>query len=181
MTPSTTRQRQLIKIAQRKLGIADEDYRGRLMEEFGVDSSTKLTSLQAARFIRILGGMGFRKTRQRKGHGGAVEGAGKRKRPMPRRSGNMIRLASAEELEKIDALAGLIAWKFDDGLSRWMQKRLAIDRVRTAMDAYRVIEGLKAMFENKMKARFGKDWYLRQFKEPGIYPAEVLRYIEEHK
>ena len=78
-------------------------------------------------------------------------------------------------LDKIAAVAALIRWRVDGGLGLWMEKRLGIDRVRTGSDAYRVIEGLKKMFENAMKKEHGPDWWVKVYGDPGI---EL--YIREH-
>jgi len=183
--PIQKKQIQLIKIAQKQLGIDDETYRVMLMKRFRVDSCTKLSFFQAGAFIDVLKKRGFRPVYGQRAKGREQRApvkqtkktgfTGQARRGVPRKKGNVVGLVSRGELDKIDVLAGLIAWKFDDGLSRWMQKRLKIDKVRTAYDAWRTIEGLKKMFENKMKSRFGKSWWTLVYEDPG-----VMRYIEEH-
>ncbi len=166
MIPIEARQIRLIKIGQKQLGIDDGTYRAMLKDRFGVASCTKLSKLQAGAFINELREKGFRfvwKANKRPG------------KPMPRRSGNMVRLASQAQHEKIAAVARLIDWRIKDGLTRWLFKRFSIRRVKTAQDAFLVIEGLKKMFENQMKREHGPDWMERVWDDP-----EVDRYIREH-
>lgn len=167
--PSTKKQRQLIAIGCSRLGI-DADLRHQmLLERFGQDSSTKITSAQAALFIKELGRKGFCITttapRMKKAATGARRSGG----------GNVVRMVTQAELDKIAAVAGLIKWRVKDGLAMWMKKRMGIERVRTAHDAWLAIEGLKKMFENYMKKQHGPDWWLGTYDDPGI-----TAYILEH-
>jgi phage gp16-like protein len=163
---------QIIKIGQKELGIDEDDYRSMLMAQFGVSSCTQLSRTQATQLIERLQALGF-ETRKR-----TTQPPKRQERPhraISREGGNVVRLASVEELAKIDALAGLIDWQYRDGLKLWMQKRLKISRVRTAREAWLVIEGLKKMFANKMAKLWGKDWWRKDFDDPG-----VARFIKEH-
>ena len=45
----------------------------------------------------------------------------------------------------IETLAGEIVWREPDGYQRWLGKFMSLERVATAAQAARVIEGLKAM------------------------------------
>ncbi|MFZ5428068.1 MAG: phage protein GemA/Gp16 family protein [Thermodesulfobacteriota bacterium] len=58
-----------VKIAQKQLGLSDEDYRAMLAERYGVESSTKLTMRQLDGLVRFLASRGFqeRTVRARKG------------------------------------------------------------------------------------------------------------------
>lgn len=167
MQPIDPRQIKLIKIGQKQLGIDDGAYRGMLAHRFGVDSCTRLTRMQAGLFIDELKRKGFRIVHKRK-----RPLAGK---PMPRQKGNMVRLASGAQHEKIAAVARLVDWRIKDGLTRWLFKRYSIKRVKTAQEAFRVIEGLKKMFEHQMEKAHGKNWMLRTWENP-----DVVRYIREH-
>ena len=162
MIPSTKKQRQLIAIGCIRLGIEAETRHEMLMERFGVDSSTKLTRLQAARFLAELAQRGF-----------SIRPSSLVPRPSPaprvrRVSGNVVRIASKEQMQKIYAVAGLIKWEHANGYERWLKKRMRLDRIRTAADAYVVIEGLKKLFENQMKKEFGHGWRQRAYDDPGI-------------
>jgi len=102
--------------------------------------------------------------------------------PKIRRSGTpdglpaVSRLVSPAELRKISALSGLIRWQYPDGLSRWIKQFYRIDKVKTSAQAFRVIEGLKQMFENRMQADYGPDWRTLQYSDPGI-----IEYIRRHR
>lgn len=178
MIPSTKKQRQIIAIGCSQLGIDAETRHEMLMYRFGVDSSTKLTKSQAKLFLMELVRKGFRIIGDslRPRFAKRSNNAERLKNPAPRpHSGNIVRLATREQHEKIAALAGLINWQYADGLERWMQKRLGIEKVRTAWDAWLVIEGLKKMFENHMKKKYGPSWKGLEYSDPA-----VEMYIREH-
>ena len=170
MKPHITKnQIKMIKTLQRN-NLDDDDYYEMLDGRFGVESCTELSRAQAGKVIDMFAEWGFfvpvpakRKKRRRSG------------KPSPRKDGNMVRMASREEHEKIAAVARLIEWRLADGLERWMLARFKIKKVRTAQDAYRVIEGLKKMFENRMRKIRGDDWWMHEYDDP-----EVREYIKEH-
>jgi hypothetical protein len=168
----------VIKIAQKELGIEDDDYRSMLIAHFKVSSCTQLTKAQATRLIERFEALGFetrnKTPRARGSHPGYVR-IRKPQQRLDREDGKLVRLASFEERGKIDALAALIDWEFKDGLKRWMEKRLKIDRVRTSREAYLVIEGLKKMFAIRMAKLHGDDWWTKKFDNTGI-----MRFIKEH-
>ncbi len=173
--PSTPKQRQLIKIMQRQIGIDDDAYRDLLEDRFKVRSSTKLSYLQAGIMIEDLKKKGpgvykpgKRKSNRMKRHGAfqAAKASGKK----------IINLASIREIDKINKLADLIEWRVEGGLYGWMRKRFKINKVRTAQDAYLVIEGLKKLFENQMKKKHGSDWKNLNHEDP-----EVRKYLFEHR
>ncbi len=164
MIPSTKRQRQLIGIACGQLKIEKSIKADMLLERFGVESTCEISSAQADLFLAELRKKGFRVKRRRPAA-----------KPTPRQKGNMVKLASLAQHEKIGALARLIDWRVKDGLSRWLVKRYSIKRVKTAQEAYLAIEGLKKMFENQMKKNFGDRWMNRNWGDP-----DIARYIEEH-
>ena len=182
MKPIARKQIQIIKIAQKELGIDDDTYREMLHSQFKVKSCTKLNYFQADGMIALLKKKGFKIKPAKKLVGRKACGrldsrnAGKCKASRPRQTGNMVRLASQAELGKIEVLSWLISWRVKDGFTRWMSKRFSIERVRTAQEAYRIIEGLKKMFENQMKAQHGDGWPDLMFDDPAI-----MRYINEHK
>lgn len=167
--PSSIKQRQLLAIARQQLNIDRDDYKAVMTERYGVDSSTRLTFGQAEEFIDFFIARGFVLITKKRRYL-------KRKNPAKTRQyPKVIDMASPAELEKIDALAGLITWRCEDGMTRWMKKFLKIDRVKTGRDAFRVIEGLKKMFENGMVKLYGEDWWCKRFDS-----TEVNAYIAEH-
>lgn len=170
---------QVIKIRQKEIGMEDDLYRDWLMSHFGVSSCTQLTKAQATKAIELLASYGTA-IRTRGDGKGTSAGQGNRRKHRDRqgvgREGSkVIRLASSQEMGKIDALAALIDWEYRDGLKRWMEKRLKIDRVRTSREAWLVIEGLKKMFSIRMEKLCGKDWWTKKFDDP-----KVMRFIREH-
>lgn len=182
MKPIARKQIQIIKIAQKELGIDDDTYREMLHSQFKVKSCTRLNYFQADGMIALLKEKGFKIKPAKKSAGRKACGrlkdrdTGKRNASRPRRKGNMVRLASQAELQKIEVLSWLVHWRVKDGFTRWMSKRFSIERVRTAQEAYRIIEGLKKMFENQMRTEHGDNWPDLMFDDPAI-----MRYINEHK
>ena len=164
MIPSTKKQRQLIGIGCGRLGIDKETKADMLATRFGKESTTEISEAEAAEFLKELKVRGFKVVPR------ATGGKG-----MPRQKGNMVRMASRAQHEKIAAVARLINWRIKDGLTRWLFKRYSIKRVRTAQEAFLAIEGLKKMFEHQMEKTHGKDWMLRVWDD-----TDVARYIEEH-
>jgi hypothetical protein len=165
--PSSGKQRQLLAIARQQLDMDRDDYKALMTERYGVDSSTKLTFDQAGELIDYFITKGFVIT-------------GTKRRYMKRRStgkkgSKVVTLVCSAELEKIDAVAGLITWRYKDGMTLWMKKFLKIDKVKTSRDAFRVIEGLKKMFENGMVKAYGVDWWLLEYDD-----TEINAYIVTH-
>ena len=172
------KQKVVIKMAQGKLQIDDETYRGMLDERFGVRSCTKLTFNQASEFIEELEGKGFT----------LIPGPSKAKRertlpakgsrpPISRTDSKIVGLATRGELEKVDQVAALIQWRAEDGMAVFLEKRMKIKggRIRTSREAYLAIEGLKKMFENGMKKAHGVTWWA------GSYSDAINEYIRVHK
>ncbi len=177
------KQIKIIKMAQRSLGLDDATYRDILRNGYGVDSCTSLSADQANALIDRFQGQGFKfepKTPNRpwkqRTHG---NWGGGKSRPVgkPRRGqGKVVALASAGEIEKINAVASLISWRYENGLALFLEKRMGIKggKVRTADEAYRAVEGLKKMFIHAMEANNGPDWWTLRFDEP------VEKFIREH-
>lgn len=170
--PSSKKQRQLIAIACGQLGIGKVDKQVMLKNRFGVNSTTALTYLSAEVLIDELVKKGFAIVSNKRPYT-------RRQKPVraahEKKPGKMVALASQAELSKIDALAGLIIWRVENGMVKWMKKRFKISRVRTARQAFVVIEGLKAMFENQMIKRHGRDWWMQDHED-----IDVCFYIAEH-
>ena len=167
MNPINRKQIQLIKIAQKQLCIDDDAYRDMLQDHFGVNSCTLLSCRQAGKLIDMLVTKGFKITsRKNKVH---------RKKPIPRKGTNVIRLISSEEKSKINILATLTEWPSEERFYRWLKKKFGISTIRTAQDAFMVIEGLKKVFENRMKKTWGEDWWRLEFSD-----TRVQGYIRRH-
>jgi len=168
----TKDQIKLIKTVQRQHQ-DDDDYYEMLEKRFRVSSCTQLTRRQAGDLIELYKSWGWieKRKRVRKSEGRRV----RKKRGGPMRKGNMVRMASRAQREKISALGNLIDWRVKDGLTKWIGKRFSIQRVKTAQEAFQVIEGLKKMFERAMRKKYGNEWATRVFDDP-----EIMRYIKEH-
>lgn len=172
IAPITKAQIRMIKSLQGK-NLDEVEYREILENHFKVTSCTQLSMRQAGVLIDMFAQWGFFVPKGRNQTVGAYGHTHLRSRGKTPK--NVVRLASREQLEKIAVLAGLITWRVENGLELWMEKRMGVSRVRTAQDTYLVIEGLKKMFENQMKAQYGKNWWARAYEDAG-----VMRYIEEH-
>ena len=142
------KQIQLIHIAKAQLMLDDASYRAIISgHTLGKKtSSTDLTYAEADAVINYMIRQGFRIKQKYVGREQAAKRAQRRK---GRAAGNLFILASQEQLNMINALAGKIRWRFEDGFQRWMQKYIRIDMVRTDDEACKVIEGLKGMLINQ--------------------------------
>ena len=174
----------LIKIAQNALCQAREDYLLLLADLFGshIKSCTSLTFDQANLLIADYKRKGFvvistkpeklpAKTR--------TAGAIGRRLGLGRSDtkDKVIRLVTAEETYKLNAIAALIAWRYEDGLTRFLETRMKIKggAVRTSQEAFLAIEALKKMLENHMKKLHGENWWGMDFSNPA-----VNEYIARH-
>ena len=172
------KQIRIIKMAQRDLGIDDEAYRQMLQERFKKRSCTYLTLDEANLLIDELQRMGFALQPKKQGwsevRGGSKARAGKASRP---RGATVVNLARPEELAKLDAVAALVPWQYEDGLQRFLARRLRLKdgKVRTSSEVFRAIEATKKLFENSMKQQFGPEWWCKNFDDPA-----VMEYIRRH-
>lgn len=168
------KQIQIIKMAQRDLGIEDADYRSLLADLFGtkVTSSKQLTIEQANRLIDEFQKKGW----QLKAKDPSCRAAGAKKAPRAKGK-NIVHLASPQELAKVAALASLIPWHAPDGFSRFLVKRCQVrsGKVRTAQEAYHAIEALKKYYDNLMKKAHGENWWTIRFDD-----LAIERYISNH-
>ncbi|MDZ4185760.1 MAG: phage protein GemA/Gp16 family protein [Desulfuromonadales bacterium] len=158
----------LIKVAQNDRGQSREDYLLLLADLFGshIKSCTQLSFDQANQLIDDYKRKGF------------VVVSNKPRHVRTRSKGkNIINLANAGELAKIAALAALIPWQVEDGLSRFLTKRCQVrsGKVRTAAEAYHAIEGLKKYYTHLMAGIHGLEWWTIRFED-----LEIERFISEH-
>lgn len=161
------KQIQIIKMAQRDLGIEDADYRALLSDLFGVKvtSSKQLSIEQANRLIDEFQKKGW----QLKAKDPSVRAAGAKK-PVRAKGKNVVHLANAGELAKVAALAALIPWRAADGFSLFLRKRCQVrsGKVRTSQEAYLAIEALKKYYFNLMTKAHGPSWWTIPFDDPAI-------------
>ncbi|ALC15638.1 hypothetical protein DSOUD_0851 [Desulfuromonas soudanensis] len=163
--PITRVQVTLIHVAKGELGIDDDTYRDMLQEMFGAGSSKDLSAAEADDLLEEFKARGFRVVSR---HPRPAK-----KRPQGK---NVVHLASAAEIDKLNAVASLIRWRVANGLALFLEKRLAIKggRVRTAREAYLAIEALKKMFENGMVKAHGPEWWTMR------HAPEIEEYIHRH-
>ena len=168
-----------IKTIQRKHQPDDDEYREMLEKRFGVTSCTQLTCAQAGRLIDLYIKWGWADFgKQKSGVGKQKSGfrsQNSERSNVPRQSGNMIKMVSPAQKKKIGALADMIEWRVKDGLTRWVAKRFKIDKIKTAQQAWQVIEGLKKMFERQMEKQHGPGWRNIDYDD-----SSISRYIGEH-
>ena len=188
----TKEQIKCIKTVQRRHQ-SDDEYHEMLEERFKVTSCTQLTRDQGTLLIKLYKkwgwtNLGSRGTKHRapagnvtrgtkhrafeKGRGTFEKGRGTKLRAP---TGNVTKMVSPAQKKKIGALANMIGWRVKDGLTRWVSKRFSTDRIKTAQQAWQVIEGLKKMFERQMEKQYGQGW--RNLDYDDNY---IRRYIEEH-
>ncbi len=137
--PITAGQIRAIHAALSHRGIDDETYRAMLREHWQVDTCKALSRAQANALLNRLNGR--RKPARRR------QPIRKPHLPAPVRQaagGNVVRLATRNQRDLIDALVSEIAWT-DGGYEAWLRQSLALSGVRTHDDAMRTIEGLKGL------------------------------------
>ncbi len=142
------KQIRIIHIAKKQLCLSDANYRAIIAgrSQGKKESSRELTYQEADAVINYMVHLGFRIKAKYVAREQAAKHALLRK---GRAAGNLFILASQEQLNMINALAGKIRWRFEDGFQRWMKKYIKIDMVRTDDEACKVIEGLKGMLVNQ--------------------------------
>lgn len=150
------KQIKLIHIAKSQLGLDDENYRAIIsgQTQGKKTSSIELTYAEADAVINYMIRQGFRiKEKYVSGEQASKRSyryQGKSRRAVTT-SGNLYCLASHDQLKMVNALAGQIQWRVEDGFHRWMKKYIKIDRIKTEEEASAVIEGLKGMLENQVQ------------------------------
>lgn len=140
----------LIHTAVARLHLSDDDYRTILRGHYQASSCKALTYVEASRLIDYFKTLGFKIPPRKKYTAGTQHRTVIRHLPP-----NVILLPSRDQLDMIDALAGKIAWKVEDGFQRWLKKYLKTDRIKTADQASDAIEGLKGLLTHQAGERHG--------------------------
>lgn len=151
------KQIQLIHIAQTQLCLSDDNYRSIIAAQTkGKKHSSKdLTYFEADAVINyFVKTLGFKIKSNYIRTAGAARRAYWHPANARRSSGqtpsNVFVLPSRDQLEMINTLAGKITWKVEDGFQRWLKKYIKTDRIKTADQASRTIEGLKGLLAHQI-------------------------------
>jgi hypothetical protein len=159
------KQIQLIHIARAQCGLSEDEYRDTIAAQTkGKKHSSKdMTYFEADALINY-----FVKTLGFKIRSNYIRTAGAARRaywhpanarrkdasPLPKGGSrgilpaNVFVLPSRDQMDMIDVLTGKITWKLEDGFARWLKKYIKINRVSTADQASRTIEGLKGLLSH---------------------------------
>ncbi|MHB8772980.1 MAG: phage protein GemA/Gp16 family protein [Syntrophales bacterium] len=115
-------------------------------------SSKELTYFEADGLINYFKTLGFKiQSNYIKTSGAARRarwGYANSARAAKKAAGNVVSLPSPGQMEMIAALRAKIPWRVEDGYRRWMEKYMRIERISTAAQAERVIEGLKGLLKH---------------------------------
>lgn len=141
-----SKQIKLIHVAISKLRIEDHVYRQILHDRYGVRTCKDLSYEQASDLIDHFKRMGFR---IKKKSCSLCRPRSWREKP----ADNITYLVSQEQLRMIDHLRQDIHWKYHDGYWRWLRNHMGIERIRTSLEASKVIEGLKAILKSQQCKR----------------------------
>lgn len=130
------KQIQLIHIQASQLALSRDQYESAIMGRTnGKKTSSKdLTYREASQVIDYFARLGAKIKRRSRRYG--------------QRPANVVDLPSVVQMEMIETLKSRVAWRVEDGYQRWLTKYMRIDRVKTAAQASRVIEGLKGMVKH---------------------------------
>jgi len=128
-----------IHIAQKELGMSDEDYRAMLHGVTGKQSCADLTDRQLVQVLEHLTRLGF-----------SAKTKGRPKNMDPQKAQGHHQVSRAKQLEKIEALltVGKRPWSYADVLAKKICK---VDKIAWVTDAdlYRVITALRKQAERE--------------------------------
>lgn len=124
-----------VKIAQKQLGISDDDYRAMLAERYGVDSSTRLKGAQLGNLIQHMERLGFK--------------------PRPSAKSKARKLADDCQSRMIRGIwielhqLGVVRNADEMALAAYVKRQTGVERLEwlTMAQASNVIESLKAWRE----------------------------------
>ena len=134
--PVTLAQTRAIKSAVRRRQMSDPEYRA-LLGRWGVASHKDLTRREASDLLRVLGRPLARRP-------GEQPPRPPRPRPAPAPPG-VTPLPTPGQRRLIGELASEITWSQPGGYAGWLKRNQNIERVATSEQAWRVIEGLRAI------------------------------------
>lgn len=141
--PINKTQVKLIHIAIAKLNYSDEEYRELLWGRYQVTTSKDLTYEQASDLIDYFKLKGFKIKKKC-----TLCTPRQWREKLPE---NIIMLVSKQQLSMIEHLREDVRWHVHDGFQRWLEKRMGIKKVKTSIEANKIIEGLKNMVKAQNK------------------------------
>ena len=145
--PITPAQVRAIHAGLHALGIDDATYRERLQHGWGVRSCKELTRRQASELLRGLG------LRLAQAPGSRPVAASSPSRPA--RVPGVTRLPSPAQRRLIAELSREVDWREPDGYPLWLAGNMGLVRVASSDQAWRVIEGLKAIRRRQQRSEDG--------------------------
>lgn len=149
--PITRAQVRAIHVALHERGIDDATYRERLDHGWGVRSCKELTRRQASELLRGLG----QRLAQPPGSRPAPDRSAASAPSRPARAPGVTRLPSPAQRRLIAELSREVDWREPDGYPRWLEKNMGLARVASSDQAWRVIEGLKAIRRRQQRSEDG--------------------------
>ena len=153
----------LIHIAKTQLGLSDDEYQQAIGAQTHAEkwSSKNLTYTEADGLINYFKRLGFRIQANPVKTGGAARSARRGRAHATRYPGknapNVVALPSGEQMEMIEGLKRKVVWRFQDGFQRWLTKFMRIQRVATAEQASRTIEGLKGLLAHQPREQEARE------------------------
>lgn len=144
-------QRKLIHLAKTQLGLSEDEYQQAIGAQTHAKkwSSKDLTYVEADGLINYFKTLGFVIVRKYHSPDRGNFRRTRGDRPKGKAPHNVFFLPSIEQMEMVETLAGKVRWRFEDGYLRWLSKYMRIQRITTAEQASKVIEGLKKLLEHQ--------------------------------
>lgn len=141
MSTITKKQIALIKMAQKQLGISDDEYRALLNERYWRNSCTKLSYEEATALIDYLKFRGFKI---------------KKKRARRQQAPNLIYAVSPQQLHELERLKADVNWRHQNGFLGLVKKVIKKEKIITGLDASKMIEALKGIIRRQNAAFEGR-------------------------
>lgn len=145
----------LIHIAKAQLSLSEDEYRQIIGAQTKMKkwSSKDLTYFEADGLINYFKTLGFKI----RSNYIRTSGAARRSRWQPanarrrarQNAENVVLMPSRDQMEMIDVLKKKISWRVEDGYQRWLRRYMKIERILTADQASKAIEGLKGLLRHQ--------------------------------
>jgi len=133
----TEKQKKIIWVLARQLGMDSELLHKMIFEVTGKDSLKKLTVPEAVEIIDGLVHDGAKIRRKRKPRRGLPE--------------NVVELVTGEQIRLIEYLVDQLGWDNPKQLAGFNRRVIKKERICTIKEASKIVEGLKAILNRKQK------------------------------